>query len=156
MKYLLPVIFLILLISVVGISAWLLYPYLRFNDVPGGPVVSVVKTVKGKVTLVSGSFLTVEAGGKSVTIKAANPVQIAGLPMAPAPEETQTQSTPSGSPIVVIPAENGALPQMFSPNAYKAFERADFAKIHVGSQVTAMLEAQKDGSYLTKIINVAP
>ncbi len=151
MKYLLPVIFLILLASVVGISAWLLYPYLRFNDVPGGPVVSVVKTVKGKVVSVQKNTMVIESGGKKITIKSGNPVTIIGFGIIKDQQivsPDQMAGSESVVPGVAVP------PEIFNRAPKIKTEFAEFSPIPVGQEkVSAFLALQKDGQFLTKSVN---
>jgi|GEM_PF-3988114 hypothetical protein len=153
MKLLLPTLLLILLVSAVGVSAWLIYPSSRSNDIPNnGPTPSTTKTIKGKVVSVQKDTMILESGGKKVKIKSGNPVTILGFGLIKDQQivfSDQTAGSESAVPGVAVP------PEIFNKSPKIKTEFADFSPIPVGIEnVSAFLELQKDGQYLAKRVSL--
>ncbi len=99
----------------------------------GGPLGSVIENVNGKVTTADGKSLTIEANGQSITIKMGGEVALIQ------PPPTTTPAKPASVP----PVGSSSAQENLLPN---------FDRIPLGSQISAVLEMQPDGTFLTKSV----
>ena len=96
----------------------------------GGPVVSISKTVVGKVIKVEGKSMTVEAGGQRVIIQMAGEVNITA------------QTLPGATP-----GSEGTPSAAVAPKTFR-----DFGIIPIGNQVTVFMEMQPNGDFVAKSV----
>ena len=142
--------FLILISSTISSALVFLYfrPYLRTNDVPHGPVVSVTKTITGKIVGNTGKTVTLENNGERLTIKSMPAMLFNDPRLYSVTPSTVKRDFPEGTNSAVI-----LTPENFTRVSENV---SDFSKLPVGKRAEIILNLNGEGVFTIKSYTYDP